>query len=260
MTVIQSQIKKISLTQNSSSLRAKFFYPKIVLFEDAKCFRIIDIEDKKGDSEVKDQIYNLNEDIKGSALQDHLLWLILESGEIMVTDLLNGLQIQVIVTNYSKVKFRQVNDNYFLFKSDSGEELQNPVSTEELTDKIKEGCSDFCINLKKGSIENTDHSISTHNGLHIFIEAGKIVSHCPITKQRETLRSSVTLDYAISWGDHLILADKSKIWILDPESSSIVFEFEKFKTYVPVAVYKNVFYYLASSDHEVSLRGSHMQI
>lgn len=250
MIVIQSQIKKLNLTLNSSPLRAKFCYPKIVLFEDAKCFRISDLEN----TEAEDQINNLEEEITDSALQDHLLWLILESGEILVTDLLNGLQIKLIVTNYSKVKFHQVNDNNFLFKSDCGEDLANTVSTEELTEKMKIGCNEFCITLKKVYHENTDHSSDTLNGLNIFIDGGDIVCQCPITKQTETLCSNIAVEYALSWGDYLVLADKSKIWIVDLESSTTVFEFETFNTCVPVKVYKNLFYYIAGSDQGVSYK------
>lgn len=246
MTVIKSQIKKFNLIQDSSSLRTKFLYPKIVLFEDAKCFRLTDLED----TEKEDQIYNLNEKITDCALQDHLLWLTLESGEILITDLLNGLQIKLVVTNYSKVKFHQINDDYFVFKSDCGEDLSSPVSTEEITERIKNGCSEICISLMKGNYEKTDFS-TKHTGLNISIEAGNVVSLCPMTGQKETLLSNVKLEYVLSWGDNLVLADKARIWIVDLESSTIVYEFENFKTCVPVAVYKNVFYYLADCDEEV---------
>lgn len=257
MTIINSTIKKLSKSEKTNVLQAKFFYPKLVIFEDVTTFRILDLEEKKEDLTEREQLYKMSEEITDSALQDHFLWIALKSGQFLVTDLLNGSQIKIIVNNYSNLKFQQANTNSFYFKSDSGEYLKAPYSTMELTKIISEGQCEHDISLKKFNISQEDskpYGATDANGLMYYIEAGSLICQCPLTGFKETLLCQVPLSHALAWGDHIILADKSKMWIMDINNMNILFEFECNKSnFLPVMVYNNTFYYLEDYDQEVIL-------
>lgn len=254
MTVLSSVIKKLSKLERSDELRTKIYYPKLVLFEDATSIRILDLEEKENHPE-SELLFKLEDKITGSALQDHFLWVSLKSDAFLVINLINGKQIKVSVNNYCNLKLHEMNTNSFYFKSDGGEYLKTPYSTKELVKLFAEDQYEHIVLLKKlnrSKDEVKQHNGTTINGLLYYVESGSLVAQCPLTGLKETIFCQITLSYGLSWGNYIILADKSRIWIIDMKTQNIVSEFGDDNSKVlPVVLHNNIFYYLIDDDLEV---------
>lgn len=248
MNILEIKLQKLNL---QLLRKPKCFYPKVVLFDGLKAFRIIDLQSK---DESLEKMYEVQEEIVDSVLQEHLLWILLKSGEILVTNLLNGQQTKIIIINYSKVKFLEnKSKNKILMRSECGEYLSGP-STDEILKKFEESPTEISINLQRLLYQDVKlFNGYLVNGLYVTIQDGKLICECPITGVIETILSPVSIEYVVSWGNQLIIAEKTKMWIIDLENSLTSYECQdRNNYYVPIAVFNNIFYYIEGNDEEVN--------
>lgn len=260
MSIIHSQLKKIC-TKSFDHLQVQFLYPKLVIFEDTQSFRIVHLQSKKTQETVEDLdlSFKLDHEILDSVLQDHILWLILRSGEVLVTDVLKGSQLKIRPDNYENYKihkFRTINHLLFLV-SESGECLSAPFRTHELVEKLNAGLTDITVSLEKANKHyNSLKSCIPKkliNGLEIYSEGSDIVIKCPETGIDEVISTNVKIKHIVPWDDVVFLADESNMWIADLRDGKIVYEFKNVgANYYPLAAHNNGFYYLLWDKTEVS--------
>ncbi|XP_072944785.1 uncharacterized protein rod [Epargyreus clarus] len=256
MSIKQTRLKKLSIARPESDIQVPFSYPFVILFEDNKNIRIVNVLDK--DACLKNT-YTLEKDVKSYILHDQMLWLAFDSSELIVIDVIKGLQLKLIINNYANYKIiRFVTDDKNLFLiSESGERLAAPFSSEKLISKFDTGVTEEVVSLEKSfksfknfSKENTIFS----NGLYMYPKDSNIGVKCPITGVTDFIYSENDVEYIVPWGDTTVLGNKTQLWILNIKEYDVIYEFENVGShYYPLDTNNNVFYYLVWDNEEVHI-------
>lgn len=253
MTILSSQVQKFNTHGKVDHLQVLFLYPKLVIFEDSKIIRILDIEAETDDERTKNETsYYLDHYLIDHCLHDHFLWLILKSGELMAIDILQGSQLKIVADAYRPCKMQNIDGSLYLI-SESGDWLKSPFTSKELDRKLAEGIKEVNVSLEKTRklcLENyTSKSI---NGLQIYTELGAIKVKCPLTGLCEVIPVNVEIDHVVPWGDQAVLGSNSKMWLIDLANGNIIHEFQQLAVnYYPVTVWNNNLYYVLWDKEEV---------
>lgn len=258
MTVSCLPLKKISASKNLKELHAELLYPKLIIFEDYQNFRIVDLNTKE-ESDKSDLVFNFEYDILDKTLQDHLLWIILKSGEIFITDIINGTQAKIKLDNYNKYqinRLQNVNHKVYFF-SEGGECLHALLSVQELNERISKGANEIFLTLEKTRLRCVgEHVIKKQrlDNLYLFIENGDIIVECPLTGLQETISTNVKVEYIVPWGELVVLSSKEQMWTVNLRDSNVYYKFENDEhsgSYYPLAIHNNRLYFLVWNKLEV---------
>ncbi|KAI5635754.1 hypothetical protein NE865_11550 [Phthorimaea operculella] len=249
MCVTYAQIKTSQNNINSEIKEALFLHPKVIIFEDNKTFRLVDLETKTTEP-VPDHVYRLEDEIRDKRLIENNLWLVLKSGELLVINVLQGLQIKIKsdnFENYRICRLKTADGKLFLF-SESEECLGSPLSTQELDKAFANGTEEITVTFEKVRSRRFDYDLpwSSLDGLKIYSEYGQITVQCPITGLTETIESDAKIKYVIPWMDLAVVASSTDMWLVDLKDSNIAFNFDNpsQKNFYPLAAYNNGFYYM----------------
>lgn len=262
MSVTCLPLKKLDASRKFEELHAELLYPKLVIFEDYHNFRIVDLNPKEesGDLNIA---FNFEHEILDTTLQDHLLWIILKSGEIFITDILKGAQSKIRLDNYTKYQINRLqnDDHKVYFFSEGGECLYAPLSVLELDEKINKGASEISVTLEKTRLRcaNSEHGAKKQlfNGHYLFVEKGEIIVECPLTGLQETISINADIEKIVPWGELVVLSSKERMWAVNLTDSNVYYTFENTEhseNYYPLAVHNNGFYYFLWTELKVSFR------
>lgn len=259
MSVTCIPLKKLDASRKLEELHAELLYPKLVIFEDNHNFRIVDLNTKE-ESNNSDLVFNFEHEILDKTFQDHLLWIILKSGETVVTDIMKGTLAKIKLGNFTKYqinRLQNVNQNVYFF-SEGGECLHVPLSVQELDERISKGPSEISLNLEKTRVRSIESEHMTKkqqfDNLYLFIENGDIVVECPLTGLQETISTDVKIERIVPWGELVILSSKEQMWAVNLRESDVYYKFENIENsgnYYPLAVHNNGLYFLVWDKLEV---------
>lgn len=254
-------LKKLNASRKFKELHAELLYPKLVIFEDCHYFRIVDLNTKE-ESGNWDLAFKFEHEILDKALQDHLLWIVLKSGEIVVTDIMKGTQAKIKLENYTKYqihRLRNVNHKVYFF-SEGGECLHAPISVQELNERISDGASEISLTLEKSRLRYVDSERISNkqpfDGLYLFVEKGDIIVECPLTGLQEIITTDINIEHIVPWGELVVLSRKETMWAVNLRDSNVYYKFENIEdtgNYYPLAVHSNGFYFLVWDNLEVIL-------
>lgn len=260
MSVTCLPLKKLEDSGKLEELHAELLYPKLIIFEDSQNFRIVDLNTKE-ESGNPDLTFNFKHEILDKILQDHLLWIILKSGEIVVTDITRGTQAKIKLDNYTKYqinRMRNINHKVYFF-SEGGECLYAPLSVQELNERIGEGASEISLTLEKTRLRYVDSEHITKkqlfDNLNLFVEKGEIIVECPLTGLHEIISTDVNIGHIVPWGELVVLSSNERMWAVNLRDSNVYYKFENIEhsgTFYPLAVHNNGFYFLVWGKSEVS--------
>lgn len=252
-------LKKLNTSEKIEELHAELLFPNLVIFEDCHNFRIVDLNTKE-ESGNWDRAFKFEHQILDKALQDHLLWVILKSGEIVITDIRKGAQAKIKLDNYTKYqnhRLQNVNDKVYFF-TEGGECLHAPLSVKELNEKISNGASEISLTLEKARLRYGDSEHITKkqpfDGLYLFVEKGNLFVECPLTGLQEIITTDVNIDHIVPWGEMVVLSSKETMWAVNLRDSNVYYKFENIEgpgNYYPLSVHNNGFYFLVWDKLEV---------
>lgn len=258
MSVTCLPLKRLDASRKLEELHAELLYPKLVIFEDYQNFRIVDLNTKEEPGN-QDLTFNFEHEILDKTLQDHLLWIILKSGEIVITDIIKGAQVNIKLDNYSKYqinRLKNLNHKVYFF-SEGRECLHAPVSVQELNEKISKGANEISLTLEKTSLRCVDSEHITKkqlfDGLYLYVEKGDIIVECPLTGLQELISTEVNIEHIVPWGELVVLSSKEKMWAVNLRDSNVFYKFENIEQsgYYPLGVHDNGFYFLVWDKLEV---------
>lgn len=259
MSVTCLCLKKLDVSRKVEELHAELLYPKLVIFEDYQNFRIVDLNTKEETSN-SDLVFNFEHEILDKTLQDHLLWIILKSGEIVITDIIKGTQAKIKLDNYTKYQINRLQnvDQKVYFFSEGGECLHAPLSVQELDERIITGASEITLNLEKTRLRSVNPERITKkqqfDDLYLLIENGDIIAECPITGLQETISTDVKIEHIVPWDELVIFSCKEQMWAVNLRESNVYYKFaniENSGNYYPLAVHNNGLYFLVWDKLEV---------
>ncbi|XP_060807754.1 uncharacterized protein LOC106138151 [Amyelois transitella] len=244
------------------ALDAIFVYPKLVIIEDNRTIRIldlIDIRDKDVDA-IRNKPYDFDNDILDSTLSQNNIWVILKTGEIFVIDLNCGSCIKVFIENHQNLKFHQIESdgsNIFLVNED-GECFSVSLITEDFNENPDNSIETYKISVKRSNFRRTTLEALRQKpsiyGLDLYLSGSDILLRCPMTGLERILPTNKFFEHVVPWGNTAVLVDKSGMYIIDLEDAGILYEFGKNEGYYyPVGSYENIFYYILWDDKEVYL-------
>lgn len=258
MTVTLSQLKTIKTANTASNIEARIFYPKLILFENNTCVRIVDLIANNEDIQDESNAYHFSQDIADKLLLENFMWIVLKSGDIMAIDVLRGLQLKIANDTNTCLKLRQIaryKDRLY-FTSESGDSFEIPIHTNELKDLLGKSTDQVSVPFKKTHksqyIFKEKDNISAC-GMKIYIEDGFLKVKCPVSGLTEVISAESNFKNIESWRELVILSNDTNMWIVDLKESEIVHEFESTEAkYYPVLTYNDLFYYLMWNKEEVS--------
>lgn len=258
MSVTCLPLKKFDASRKLKELHAELLYPNLVIFEDNQNVRIVDLN-TKDESGNRDFALNFEQEILDKTLQDHLLWTILKSGEIVITDIIKGTQAKIKLDNYTKYqinRLQNVNHKVYFF-SEGGECLHAPFSVQELSEKISNGANEISLTLEKTRLRYDSEQITKKqlfDSLYLFVEKGDIIVECPLTGLQDIISTDVAIEHIVPWGELVVLSSKKRMWVVNLRDSTVYYKFENIEhagNYYPLAVHNNGFYFLVWDTLEV---------
>ncbi|KAJ2947776.1 hypothetical protein O0L34_g9558 [Tuta absoluta] len=258
MSVTFAQIKTSQNNVNTEIIEALFLYPKVILFEDNKTFRFVDLETKTTEP-VPDRVYQLEHEIQDKKLIENYLWLVVKSGELLIINVLQGSKIKIKsdnFENYRICRLKTAGGKLFLF-SESEECLGSPLCTQDLDKAFANGTEEITVTFEKvRSLRfDCDYLQSNLNGLKIYSEYGQIAVQCPISGLTESIESNIQIKYVLPWRDLAVVASNTNMWLVDLKDSNIAFNFDNpnQRNFYPLAAYNNGFYYMIWDKAEVHI-------
>lgn len=258
MFVEQTQLFKCDFVRKGTQLHNKCIYPKIAIFQNPKSFVLLDLESVENKDLNQGITHAEEHEIVDSILKDHLLWIVLNTGHLLVVDVRRNIKLKIINDTYKIHRIVVIKNNIQLV-TESGECLNVPWSTEELSAKIEEGVEEICLPLKKSSkflLDSETHETFQLNELNIFIEKGILKTKCAVTGLSETISVNELLEHVDFWHNMLVLVDESNMWIIHTQDSKIIYKFETPGHYCPLAINKDVLYYTLQHLTQVSFHAS----
>ncbi|XP_004932317.2 uncharacterized protein LOC101744529 [Bombyx mori] len=245
MFVEQTQLFNCDFVRKGTQLHNKCIYPKIAIFQNPKSFVLLDLESVENKDLNQGITHAEEHEIVDSILKDHLLWIVLNTGHLLVVDVRRNIKLKIINDTYKIHRIVVIKNNIQLV-TESGECLNVPWSTEELSAKIEEGVEEICLPLKKSSkflLDSETHETFQLNELNIFIEKGILKTKCAVTGLSETISVNELLEHVDFWHNMLVLVDESNMWIIHTQDSKTIYKFETPGHYCPLAINKDVLYY-----------------
>ena len=258
MTITLSQLKQLKTSCNVSNIEAKLLYPKLILFENNICVRVVNLQGNNEEAQEPSGYHTFEQEIVDKILLDHFVLLVFKSGDITAIDVVRGIQIRVTNDTNTSLKICQIGriENHLYFISESGDTFVIPLHTSELMKQLSESTTELSVPFKKAHVSHSSIKTKFESicGLSMYIEEGSVMVKCPITGLVEVISSETKLNQIVSWRDQAIFANKTNMWIVDLKESQVVYEFEKTEAhYYPVFTHNDLFYYLLWSQEEVSL-------
>lgn len=257
MTITLSQLKKFNTFCNVSNIEAKLLYPRLILFENKLCVRVVNLLENNEEAQESGGYYTFDQEIVDNILLDHFVWLVFKSGDITAIDVVKGLQIKITNDTYTSLKICQIRRivNRLYFISESGDTFVIPLHTSELVKKLIDSTDELSVPFKKAHVSHS--SIKTKYdsicGLNVYIEEGFVRAKCPLTGITEVISTEKKLNHIVSWRDQAIFANRTNMWVVDLKESQIIHEFEETEeNYYPVLANNDLFYYLLWNKEEVS--------
>lgn len=255
MTITLSEVRTIP-SFNASYVDAELVYPKLILFQNKKSIVVVDLVKNNQDDTNEEEIHPYEEEISDKKLVLHFLWLVFESGKIMVIDVFKNTQSIIVNENNVCLKLRQIGiyQNHLCFLSESGDSFEIPYDIRNVTEQLEKSSGEVQLSFRKTTILHTIFKSKFYalNGINLYKESGTIMMECPVTGLFELASSKMELFNIAIWSDLAVFANNSKMWIVNLQDDQIVFEFENIEgNYYPVQACDDVFYYLQWNSEKV---------
>ncbi|CAB3239846.1 unnamed protein product [Arctia plantaginis] len=255
MTITLSEVKTIP-SFNASYVDAELVYPKLILFQNKKNIVVVDLVNNNQDETSEEEIHTFEEEISDKKLVLHFLWLVFESGKIMVIDVFKNTQVIIVNENSISLKLRQIGmyQNRLCFLSESGDSFEISYDIKNVIEQLEKCNVEVHLPFKKTTILSTIFKTTFYslNGMNLYKESGTIMMECPITGLLEAMCSKMELCNIAIWSDLVVFANDSKMWIVNLQDDQIIFEFENIEgNYYPVQACDDVFYYLQWNSEKV---------
>lgn len=260
-------IRKYDFTNfTTRDVYAKLFYPKLAIITGKRYIAIIDIESNSDDGLCeKDFHYQTEDDIIDVFLQENLLWVLLESGQLILYDVLLGLPLPIVIESDNKSSYDQFKtDGIHLYLFSKNEGLVSvPYTSTEIIHRYNKHKTEIRIKLLKSQNANV-HSQNYYDivkqkenltGMHLEIERGALIIKCPLTGLRAVAASvgSVDSKYVLPWREFAVITNGNGVWVVNLRDAKIQLELHSMNTYVLLFSWKDSFYYLASDSDKVSI-------
>lgn len=252
MTIIKSHVNKISSIQPLEKLKAKFVFPKIIIFESERSVVIVDIITK----EEKDETFchTFKDDIVDYTVRGHYLWLILKSSEIYILDIIRHMILEIKCDSYAYYRIQRFTniDSTLILVSESGEHVRILLSDEILEEEFNKGSCDIIVALEKVSMQPKQHYIkNVKDEINFYIDSETLVLKCNTTNLINEMDTNTALKSFVQWNDMKVISNNTKMWILS-EHFNLVSKFQSPNYYYyPLEAYKDSFYYLEWNKEEV---------
>ncbi|CAD0194713.1 unnamed protein product [Chrysodeixis includens] len=259
MTVILSQLQTVKTLNGATNIEGRIYYPKLIIFENNTCVRVVDLIANNEDVQDQSNTHEFDQNIADKLLLENFLWIVFKSGDILAIDVLKGLQIKITNDTNTCLKLNQIaryRDRLY-FTSESGDSFEIPIHSKELIDLLSKSTDELSVPFKKTPkshyIFKEKDNISVC-GMNIFIEDGSVKVKCPVTGLTEVISSNNNYNHIESWRELVILANETKMWLVDMKEAEIIHEFETSEVkYYPVLTYNDLFYYLMWNKEEVQI-------
>lgn len=257
MTVTLTQIKTIHSLSNVTNIEAELFYPKVILIENHRSVYAINLITNNEINAEKSENHRFEENILDKLLLEHFLWLVLESGEIIVIDILKDSRITINNDQNISLKLQKLVEynNRLCFLSDSGDTFEVSCHVKELVKKLKQNASEIALPFKKAHISHAVFKTKIHTicGTSAFVDAGMLMIKCPTTGLLETVSTDNKINLIATWRDYGIFGNDCNMWLTDIRSGQIIHGFEKSEgSYYPILAHNDIFYYLLWNNEEVN--------
>lgn len=248
---LKRRIDSLSL---KNKLETHFIYPQLVVVCEDKIL-VLPSETTSED----DKVYELDDLVTDTLVQDNLLWIVLASGKVSVLNVLHGSYVKIELQNFTSYKIQKLklDSNNVHFISESEEHLVSTCTPVMIYKEMNEGMSELQLAVEKVrshpiAFLRRQPSANIH-GLNVFIEKGSVVSECTMTGFRELITSAgLDLQHILAWNELLVLADNSNMWVVDIVNNCVVLVFNTVGVqYLPLGTYQDKLYYLFLDHEEV---------
>ncbi|CAG9796703.1 unnamed protein product [Diatraea saccharalis] len=254
MDIVYSSLTELTSLDEVENIEAKLFYPVIAVIQNRNTVHLLNTKESKGNP----QIFKFNSDIICKAEQNHLLWLLFKSGEIVIFNILKNLNIYVTIDNYKVQKLYCDIDNELIFLSESGQSLKCPLTIEDIDTQFANKVSKISTSLLKLLTHSNgiqpDNGNSDWKGLNMYIEEQNIVLKCITTNINGNILLNKSLEKILPWDDMVVLAEKDNMWIINPKDANVIFLFPNNNMYYyPIGAYNQLLYYITWRGKEIHI-------
>jgi hypothetical protein len=257
MTIVYSCVGQVEVTNNIESIEVFLQYPEIVFLENRNIIHFGDISGNKKEldgNEIIQRTYKFESEIIYKVIQGSLLWLLFESGEVVLINIHNDSKTNIIIDNYKIIELcRGENGLYFI--DENGECLQCTITQEDIYTASEEGVTELELPLIKAQIRRSaiNPVSNVWRGLDIQHMKNDIMLKCPITGFYDTLSVNVPSQHVVPWDNMMVVADKSNMWIVNLQNAHLDYTFpDGGSNYYPIKVHNGALYYIAWTNNKVS--------
>lgn len=253
MTILKSCVSKISSLQPLEKIKAKFVFPKIIIFETKRSVVIVDVKTKEEDEKF---YHSFEDDIVDYTVHGQYLWLILKSSEIYILDILRLLILEIKCDSYAYYRIQKVIniESTLILVSESGERLKTLLSDDIIEEEFKKGSRHIVVSLEKVSMLPIQKFIKNNKEeINYSIDSETLMVKCNTTNLINVLDTNAALKSFAQWNDMKVISNDIKMWILG-DHFNLIFKFQSPDYhYYPLAAYNDHFYYLEWNKEEVCI-------
>lgn len=247
-----------------NSIVSKLYYPNLVLVSGKRLITVINVEANEDNGCTADYHHEANCNIIDVTIWHQFLWVLLETSQIIVIDILNDTKVTAIIDDISNCNFKSLavdKDQNNIYLVNNNEIYYHiPNSVRDMLMKITQEVIHIRIEKVQDSISlqsEIQNCLCYENnvtGLKLDIDRGALIVECPLTGLRAVAASAQKGDWknVLPWGNMALLADTNNIWIVKLSDAQVHMALTSdVVTYTLLASYKDSFYYLAIKENEV---------